>query len=62
MADGVGGWRTYDIDPSKFSQSLMSTCEQLIRKGKFSPEQPVDLLQDSYNEMQQHKAAIIGMM
>lgn len=30
VADGVGGWRTEDIDPFKFSSELMKGCESLI--------------------------------
>ncbi|KAF8767774.1 Protein phosphatase PTC7 like protein [Argiope bruennichi] len=30
VADGVGGWRNYGIDPSLFSYTLMETCERLL--------------------------------
>uniref|UniRef100_T1J6J6 Protein phosphatase n=1 Tax=Strigamia maritima TaxID=126957 RepID=T1J6J6_STRMM len=37
VADGVGGWRTYGIDPSFFSASLMHTCDRLVSSGQFNP-------------------------
>lgn len=30
IADGVGGWGSYGIDPSKFSQGLMNNCKIFI--------------------------------
>lgn len=61
MADGVGGWRTYGIDPSLFPQSLMAVCERLVREGRFEPQQPVNILSASYHEVQQDKVPLIGM-
>ena len=31
VADGVGGWTAYGIDPSAFSQALMNQCKCIIR-------------------------------
>lgn len=60
VADGVGGWRAYGIDPGEFSLQLMRTCEQLVRLGRFTPTNPADLLAKSYYELLHHKKAILG--
>lgn len=31
IADGVGGWTAYGIDPSTFSQALMNQCKYIIK-------------------------------
>jgi hypothetical protein len=31
VADGVGGWCQYGIDPSLFSQQLMNECKRIIK-------------------------------
>lgn len=61
MADGVGGWRTYGIDPGEFSSFLMRTCERLVEKGKFVPTDPADLLARSYRELLESKRPILGV-
>lgn len=37
VADGVGGWTTYGIDPSSFSENLMHECNEIVkqRENKF---------------------------
>lgn len=60
VADGVGGWRLYGIDPGEFSLHLMRTCERLVRLGRFVPTNPSDLLANSYYELLNHKKAILG--
>jgi len=32
IADGVGGWSQYGIDPSKFSESIMENCRKIIER------------------------------
>ncbi|XP_060829556.1 protein phosphatase PTC7 homolog isoform X3 [Bombus pascuorum] len=44
VADGVGGWRHYGIDPGEFSSFLMRTCERLVSMGRFTPSEPAGLL------------------
>ncbi|KFD53003.1 hypothetical protein M514_06119 [Trichuris suis] len=51
VADGVGGWRSYGIDPSRFARSLMSTCAQLVTKGQFIPQLPAELMAASYQAL-----------
>lgn len=60
VADGVGGWRAYGIDPGEFSLHLMRTCERLIKLGHFTPTNPSELIARSYFELLQHKKAILG--
>lgn len=39
LADGVGEWRTFGLDPSKFPKQLMEKCHFLLRnpQGKIEP-------------------------
>ena len=61
VADGVGGWRNYGIDPSVFPRQLMATCERLVQEGHFRPQAPASIIAASYEELQQHKAPLMGM-
>lgn len=60
VADGVGGWRTYGIDPSLFSNSLMRTCERLVTLGRFNPRSPSSIIANSYYELLESKEQILG--
>lgn len=60
VADGVGGWRHYGIDPGVFSGFLMQTCERLVTSGSCSPSDPAMLLARSYRELLENKQPIIG--
>ncbi|CAG9774033.1 unnamed protein product [Ceutorhynchus assimilis] len=60
VADGVGGWRAYGIDPGEFSLHLMKTCERLVSLGRFNPTNPSELLASSYYELLHNKKAILG--
>lgn len=60
VADGVGGWRSYGIDPGEFSSFLMKTCERLVHCGNFNPQRPVSLLAYSYCELLEQKKPILG--
>jgi len=33
VADGVGSWREYDVDPREFSHALMQECENVLREA-----------------------------
>ncbi len=33
VADGVGSWREYGVDPREFSHSLMQECENILREA-----------------------------
>ncbi|XP_019646720.1 PREDICTED: protein phosphatase PTC7 homolog [Branchiostoma belcheri] len=60
VADGVGGWRDYGVDPSLFSSSLMKTCERLVQAGRFKPALPIGLIAASYYELLESKGPIVG--
>lgn len=60
VADGVGGWRAYGVDPGLFSVNLMKCCERLVIAGYFSGNQPAKLLAQGFREMQENKQQIIG--
>ncbi|XP_063220781.1 protein phosphatase PTC7 homolog isoform X2 [Bacillus rossius redtenbacheri] len=60
VADGVGGWRHYGIDPGQFSNFLMRTCERLVSCGRFTPTEPASLLAGSYRELLESKQSILG--
>lgn len=60
VADGVGGWRHYGIDPGEFSSCLMKTCERLVSVDKFAPTEPAGLLARSYYELLESKQPILG--
>ncbi|MFT7796816.1 protein phosphatase PTC7 homolog [Arapaima gigas] len=60
VADGVGGWRDYGVDPSQFSGTLMRTCERLVKEGRFVPSSPVGILTTSYYELLQNKVPLLG--
>ncbi|XP_069135215.1 protein phosphatase PTC7 homolog isoform X3 [Argopecten irradians] len=60
VADGVGGWRNYGVDPSTFPETLMTTCERMVKEGRFNPRTPEKIIQASYEEIQQQKLPLIG--
>jgi protein phosphatase PTC7 len=60
VADGVGGWRAYGVDPGQFSVNLMKCCERLVVAGYFKGCQPASLLAQGFREMQENKQQIIG--
>ena len=45
VADGVGGWRQYGVDPGLFSSNLMKSCERLVHTGFFYGNLPSKLLE-----------------
>ncbi|XP_014287398.1 protein phosphatase PTC7 homolog [Halyomorpha halys] len=60
VADGVGGWRNYGIDPGEFSSFLMRTCERLVISGRFRCAEPANLLAHSYYELLENKQPVLG--
>ena len=61
VADGVGSWREYDVDPREFSHRLMEECENVLleschedpREGKKSRRvlSPADILGKAYDRV-----------
>ena len=60
VADGVGGWRQYGVDPGQFSTGLMKSCERLVKAGYIKSNAPAKLLAQGFKEMQEYKQQIIG--
>lgn len=60
VADGVGGWRSYGVDPSTFPRTLMSTCERMVKENKFRPQAPASIITDSYYELLEQKQPLVG--
>lgn len=48
VADGVGGWRQYGVDPGQFSSDLMRNCERLVKAGYYIANQPAKLLAQAF--------------
>jgi protein phosphatase PTC7 len=60
VADGVGGWRQYGVDPGEFSGSLMRAAERLVARGKVDPTSPQNLLKEAFEELRESKSHVIG--
>lgn len=60
VADGVGGWRQYGVDPGTFSDALMRACERVVSAGAFRPHLPAQLLARAYSELMDSKEPIVG--
>ncbi|KAM8718517.1 hypothetical protein ACLKA7_001685 [Drosophila subpalustris] len=60
VADGVGGWRVYGIDPGQFSRFLMRTCERLTHTHDFEATRPERLLARAYCNLLEQKKPILG--
>lgn len=52
VADGVGGWASLGIDPSKYSKSLMKFCQQELRDRPDTVD-PVEILQRAFDRVTQ---------
>ncbi|XP_034482463.1 protein phosphatase PTC7 homolog isoform X2 [Drosophila innubila] len=60
VADGVGGWRVYGIDPGQFSRFLMRSCERLTHTHDFEATRPEQLLARAYCNLLEQKKPILG--
>lgn len=60
VADGVGGWRAWGIDPGEFSHSLMRVSERLVLTGSYLPSQPAAIIAKAYYELLENKTHILG--
>jgi protein phosphatase PTC7 len=68
VADGVGSWREYGVDPRDFSRKLMGECENILREASSECSisggkscamlSPAELLARSYNRAKD--ANVIG--
>ena len=62
VADGVGGWRAYGVDPGLFSNNLMRNCERLVKAGFFTNSQPKALLEQASPSYVNNWAELIGII
>ncbi|TKR76041.1 hypothetical protein L596_017242 [Steinernema carpocapsae] len=60
VADGVGGWRKYGIDPSEFSNGLMKRCSDLVNSGEFVPSRPDLLIAKAFQQLASSPPRPIG--
>lgn len=61
VADGVGGWRDYGIDASKFSNTLMSKCERFIVDGGLAQAPTAaQVISDAFEELSLDKPSNFG--
>lgn len=61
VADGVGGWRDYGVDPSDFSYSLLRSIERITSvNNPCNFRNPVDLLSAAFYELLHSKRPITG--
>ncbi|CAB4037930.1 phosphatase PTC7 homolog, partial [Paramuricea clavata] len=60
VADGVGGWRHYGIDPAVFSSALMENCKRLIERGLLENPTPVNIMKEGYHNISENKEPLFG--
>ena len=60
VADGVGGWRQYGVDPGEFSYTLMNICQKIINSGRFNRTRPDIIISQAYYELSEKKTPITG--
>ncbi|RTG81081.1 protein phosphatase PTC7, partial [Schistosoma bovis] len=60
VADGVGGWRSYGVDPGRFSRAVMKNCERVVNSGRFIPDKLEVLIAQCYEDVLNSKELILG--
>ena len=61
VADGVGGWRDYGVDPGDFSYSLLRSLDHITQVAKnWHPHNPIALLAAAFRELVHSKRPITG--
>lgn len=60
VADGVGGWRNYGIDPAAFPRTLMNICERVVLEDRLNLRSPVKVIEASYKELLEQKTPLMG--
>ncbi|XP_068159232.1 protein phosphatase PTC7 homolog [Drosophila tropicalis] len=60
VADGVGGWRMYGVDPGQFSMFLMRSCERLVLAPNFDAQRPNLLISRAYCDLMEQKHPVLG--
>lgn len=62
VADGVGGWRQYNIDPGIFARRLMENAS-VITKDRYYNNKFVDphyIINDAYNQIKDNREVFAG--
>ncbi|KAK2725758.1 protein phosphatase PTC7 homolog [Artemia franciscana] len=60
VADGVGGWRQYGVDPGLFSSGLLRAVDNLVSLGMITPSRPASLLASAFRELRNSKMQVVG--
>ncbi|KAH8304589.1 hypothetical protein KR059_012779, partial [Drosophila kikkawai] len=60
VADGVGGWRSYGIDPGEFSDFLMRSCHRLATNRNYDARRLDSLLSRAYLDLLEQKCPVLG--
>jgi hypothetical protein len=61
VADGVGGWRNYGIDPAAFPRTLMNICERVVVEDYLNLRSPVKVIEAGYQELLEQKTPLVGL-
>ncbi|KAI6176916.1 Protein phosphatase [Aphelenchoides bicaudatus] len=51
VADGVGGWKRYEINPAEFSKNLMNNCSEIVNNGSFDPQRPDLIIANAFHKL-----------
>uniref|UniRef100_A0A8R1E8N9 Protein phosphatase n=1 Tax=Caenorhabditis japonica TaxID=281687 RepID=A0A8R1E8N9_CAEJA len=60
VADGVGGWRKYGIDPSAFSRRLMKECEKRVEDGELTHNDPTRYSSTRSEHLPKHRGLLVS--
>ena len=61
IADGVGGWKQYGVDPSLFSHFLMKNCERYVKDNCVNSFSPKKILQAGYDNLISEHPDLLGV-
>ncbi|OAF64967.1 hypothetical protein A3Q56_07321, partial [Intoshia linei] len=60
VADGVGGWKDFGINPAIYPTALMESCHYFVSKEQFNPYDPLQLLKSAYSHVNSLEDTIVG--
>ncbi|EDV21568.1 uncharacterized protein TRIADDRAFT_30137 [Trichoplax adhaerens] len=60
VADGVGGWKEYGVDPSLFSHLLMKNCKSYAKNYCVDSAFPLKILKTGYDTMLSEHPNLLG--
>ncbi len=58
VADGVGGWNTFGINPALFAWDLMETSKSVVESDKTS--WPWQIMEEAYASVQSRALPVAG--